>query len=267
MLQMEDYIHLTRNPFPSDILSIEQMLELEKKAVSIAMTDTTFWDRAKTIEEEYKDLYSAKNPPPYWWKIGEDYSLGKKLGMVTIKKLPEYGDLTRKERLLLEESSWHQSIVDDIVRKLYDSMKPYEEFKPDGPPNSDIRMCANVLPDDYIAGKAALTQSVAEKWFEWSYKDLLVSPITNRMIRLDQVKFSPGEAYAQFHYLDDTWQRIVKPYSIRAKGVPPSRALDSAFIYYRIYGEKGVVAEGVRALGGAGFRHRYYQLHAKELLR
>jgi hypothetical protein len=234
------------NHSPVVDLPRETKLAKVRDAIKIATSDGEFWDSIFTIEDKYKGLYSEKNPPPYWRFIEDDFALGKKLGLVKLEKLPDYGSLTRNERLSLShpnDINWRTDIVESMLNSF--SLKAHFGFA--FPKEIDLNWAVIHLPKDFVFDSGKLSKAWATKWLQSEESDLQVNPFSNDMTKYNCKTFSPGDGYAEYHYGDDEWARLMKTYVVLAEDYSPMQAQRHGFMYYRIYGEKGIIVEGVRS--------------------
>ena len=247
-------------PDPLAGVSNEAKLARVKEAIEIATADGTFWKSYKTIEEKYKGVYSENYPPPYWLSIQEDFTLGKKLGLVKLEKLPAYGNLSRKERLLLchpDDANWPIALVDQIVHT--SGLAPYDKLdRPDlngwpSPWNVDFSLRFLLWKENSKKG-GKLSSSEVRDWLWIEMSRLHVNPFTNSFIKLDCREFSVGNAYVEFHFEDEEWIKLMNGYLAAVTDYSPQQAREMELVYYRIYGEYGVIAEGVRADKHARFK-------------
>ena len=189
--------------------------------------------------------------------IEEDFALGKELGLNTSTQLPSYSALTRKERLLLCNMGDNSYPIDTVHRlgifltshrlrsigKLTKAPAAFEWAYGEA---------IAQIPEDYSFSDEARTLEKVRHWQTSTLVRLHLSPISDKPMLIDRKEFSSGNAYVEFHYGDEEWIKLMPAYIALSNCFSPQTAQESGLLYYRIYGEKGIIAEGVRALPEIG---------------
>lgn len=243
-----------------DKMTPDQTFASAQQVAAIALGDGEYFANAQTAEEAFPGVYSSAHVPPYWITTEKDFKLAKRLGLATLPSLPSYDSLTRSERLTLccitEKGEMYTQFRADI-RSLFGGMlydrKPL--FAGQHHPEYFIRKL-NELPKLVADDPEALTKKEALEWLDDFYPALILSPITNSIMRLDRKEFTPGQAYVEYHYKDATWEKLWPNYIVQPGEYSPDELINTGFIYYRVYGEKAVIAEGLYADTYAGHRYR-----------
>lgn len=250
-----------------DKMTPDQAFASAQKIAAIALGDGEYFRNAKTAEEAFPGVYSAKHVPPYWTRVEEDYAVAKRLGKATIPSLPPYESLTRNERLTLcyiTENGDMYTIFRTDVGRLFSEMLFDREPLVAGQHNAGyLKFKLEEWSKSEASNSKALTKKEALEWLDHFYPALILSPISNSIMRLDCTEFTPGQAYVEYHYKDALWEKLWPKYILQPGDYSPDELINTGFIYYRVYGEKAVVAEGVYADYGAGSRYRLGQEAAK----
>jgi len=241
-------------------MSDEELLARLEEAVKLGTADGTYWNTLKTAEEQYPGRYSPDNPPPYWNEIVQDFELGRALGLVQSESLPPYDSLTRRERLLLCYFDEYESARDriDELRSVFGTLFLGEDgFISDFVRRRSALRYGGLLPEEFLASGKGLDTERARSWLSKWGTHFCVSPVSGSLMCSNLADFAPGQAYTECYFLDSGWERLLLPYMQWTTEYSPQECRDHGLMYYRVYGEKGVIAEGVRALPKAG---RYYRV-------
>lgn len=235
-------------------------------AAASAALNRSYRDTLKTPEEVYPQLYGADNPPPYWRRIEDDFALAQKLGLATLPRLPDYASLSQKERLTLShsEDSMNFYEMNWLLHKPFQQVLEGIELHAGQFSLTKLRNAVEELPADARESPQSLTPDEAATWLRELYPRPVLSFVTNGIMRLDRAEFAPGQAYVEYYYLDELWEHLIDRYVVLADEYSPQQAYDHGFIYYRIYGERQAIAEGVMVYPSAGRMYRNYHRPADE---
>ena len=243
-----------------DKMTPDQAFASAQQVAAIALGDGEYFANAQTADEAFPGVYSSAHVPPYWITTEKDFRLAKRLGLATLTSLPSFDSLTRNERLTLcyitDSGELYTQFRADISRlfgeMLYDRKPLFA-----GQHHSEyfIRKL-NELPKLVADDPEAPTKKEALEWLDSFYPALILSPITKSIMRLDFKEFTPGQAYVEYHYKDALWEKLWPKYILQPGEYSPDELINTGFIYYRVYGENAVVAEGVYADTYAGHRYR-----------
>ncbi len=250
-----------------DKMTPEQAFASAQKIAEVALGDGEYFKTAQTPEEAFQGIYTKTHVPPYWVNAEKDFALAKRLGLSTLQSLPSYDSLTRNERLTLcyiTDSGEMYTIFRTDVGRLFGEMLYDREPLVAGQHNAwYFKFRLEELSKSEASNSKALTKKEALEWLDHFYPALILSPISNSIMHLDCKEFTPGQAYVEYHYKDALWEKLWPKYILQPGDYSPDELINTGFIYYRVYGEKAVVAEGVYADYGVGSHYRIGQEAAK----
>lgn len=213
-----------------------------------------YWKNIKTIEEAYAGKNLLTPIPYYYALLQRDRNLCDELGYIRHSAyLKPYKELTRKEKLLLarripiiggKPHYYPSSQMDfDLVDVLISASKA-------GPAAEDASLDKKreVAATWYAYDNYHFYFSLTQDEIDETVKELsagLASPISGNAINPFEKEFSPGNAYCKRVTEKGELEKLYERDSYLRRYFLPSQFKSREYLYYRIYGEKSVIAEGM----------------------
>lgn len=218
--------------------------------------DGAFWEGLPSIEEAWPEVVAAQRVPYYYTELEDAAKLCDELGYLDHPaRLRPYSELTETERLMLARRVLHVDGMD------------YADYADD--PLEDwtlldlLRDAGEALWHGKIGGAEVqqraivklLLRDALKYGFELGAEDIEVtrkgvaarvaSPISGRIIAAYQEEFSPGDAYCEVITDEAQLSEMrAKDKFLRERYYPWAWEL-RYYVYFRIYGEQDVIAEGL----------------------
>lgn len=215
-----------------------------------------YWKDIKTVEEAWAGKGLLATPPYYYEKLEQHRDQCDDIGYLDHPAyLKPYSELTRKERLLLCRSipifgSWnypHEFSTDkmdySIIEVLISASKAGESAA-DKTRDFQMEIAAAWLAHDKLSFYSGKTKDDIERDIKEAAA-ALASPISGKVIAPYMKDFSPGDAYCLRITDRRALVRLYARDSHLHRYFYPSHFSARQYMYYRIYGEKGVIAEGM----------------------
>lgn len=215
-----------------------------------------YWKDIKTVEEAWAGKGLLATPPYYYEELKQHRDQCDDTGYMDHPAyLKPYAELSRKERLLLCRSipifgSWNYpchfstdkmdfSIIDVLI-----SASKAGETAADKNRDYQMEIAAAWLAHDKLSFYSGKTKDEIERDIKEAAA-ALASPISGKSIAPYMKEFSPGDAYCLRITDRRTLVRLHARDSLMQKYYYPRFFSTREYVYYRIYGEKGVIAEGM----------------------
>lgn len=222
-----------------------------EKVIELALADGRYWkEDVQTVDECFPGIYSDDLLPPYFQRIAIDFELGKKLGVISPSRtLPRYSTLSRNERLALcsvVRGDFPREAVYTLLRNaafhIADNGDPGtgQEY-PGG-----IILTLRYLPTGRSLDGRLPTRDEARKWLTEEAFNFAINPLCDGLVDTRSSACSPGQAYTEYIWEGAQRDELARKALGAVAEVSPDQLTACAFFYYRIYGEKDTVAEGVR---------------------
>lgn len=207
-----------------------------------------FWAKVQTIEEAWPEIVSDQETPYYYQQLMDAAELQDKTGYSGHPaKLKPYKELTHKERLLLARRVPNRASESDVdypipfvdwtlLDELFRIGRYQRELVSDKTEQQELML------DEYWLNPLTSYAGHAKEF--GVLEPRIASPISQAILAPFQERFSPGDAYCRS--LDDK-----ECESLRAKDdwvqhfLYPNEYVNYVYLYYRIYGEENIIAEGL----------------------
>jgi len=222
-----------------------------EKAIDLALADGRFWkEDVQTVDERFPGIYSDGLLPPYFQKITDDFRLGQKLGIVSPDvSLPRYSELSRNEHLALcpvVQGDFPRDAVYTLMRNTAFHIADDGTSGVGQPYSGSIILTLRYLLQGRRLDSRQPTQDEARQWLKEEAFHFAINPICNGLVNSRNSTFSRGQAYAEYIWDGSRRDELATKAQGAQTGISPDQLTTCAFFYYRIYGEKGTIAEGVR---------------------
>ncbi len=215
-----------------------------------------YWKDIKTVEKSWAGKGLLATPPYYYEKLIQHRDRCDEVGYLDHRAyLKPYAELTRNERLLLCRSipifgSWnypHEFSTDkmdySIIEALISASKAGESAD-DKTRDYQMEIAAAWFAHDKLSFYSGKTkEDMARDITEAAAA--LASPISGKCIAPYMKEFSPGDAYCLRITDRRALVRLYARDSHLLRYFYPSHFSTRQYMYYRIYGEKGIIAEGM----------------------
>ena len=216
----------------------------------------SYWKDIKTVEEVWAGKGLLATPPYYYEELKRNRDECDEVRYLDHPAyLKPYADLTRREKLLLARripviELWRNNLsypskqMDFGLLEILRSASKAGSTAQDGSPARQRELAAEWFAED----KFSYRYGVLAKEIDDNARDLaagLASPISGKIIAPYMKNFSPGDAYCLRITDRNKLAKLYARDSFLQKYYYPTSFNDRQYMYYRIYGEKGVIAEGI----------------------